>query len=107
MANTPSAKQNVSSLDFESIADNFTAPDEISLPYQQHLTRIRQAFAALDGRVLGIKQVFNSLILDPTEQALADNFYESIINLHTVILNRAISAEAPNQAPAKDSRITY
>lgn len=101
------ATSNVSSPDFKSIADDFKAPDEITLPYQQHLTRVRTAFAALDGRWLGVKSVFKGLVFTPEEQLHIDNFETALTGLHSAVLNRSIDPNMPDQPPAKDAKVTY
>lgn len=96
---------NISVDGFTSIADDFTAPDEATKPYQDQLVRIRMAFGAHDGRWINVHLILKSLDLSENEQAAVDAFIETFTPLNNAILNKQ-NVDLPDQQPAKGTQVT-
>ena len=91
---------NVSSPGFKS--------SESTQPYQLHLARVRNAFAVLDTKWLGVEQVLRNVEFDNVEVQYLAAFKNALFDLHSAILNRSVN---PNpiltEEPAKDAKPTY
>lgn len=89
------------------ILEDFQAPPDAVRPFQTQLTAIRQAFAALDGKWLGVKlEVLGTLVLTPPEQERVAAVDLALKNLNNAITNRQ-TGDQPDQPPAKNVQITY
>ena len=99
---------NVSSPGFKSIADDFVAPSESTQPYQLHLARVRNAYATLDTKWLGLKRMLGEVEFSAEEQSRLTAMEVALFDLHSAILNRSVN---PNpiltEEPAKDAKPTY
>lgn len=88
------------------ILDDFQAPAEATKPLQDQLVRIRQAFAALDGRWIRVKDMLRTLDLTNEEVATMVAYEQASTDLNYAILNRPADIR-PDEAPAKGVQHTY
>lgn len=89
------------------ILEDFQAPPDAVKPFQSQLQRIRQGFAMVDTKWLGIKLVvFKDIELTDVEKLRVSEVDNALRELNNSITNRS-AEDRPDQAPAKNTQVTY
>lgn len=101
-----STEERVITANSSSILDDFVAPQEATLPYQQAQGRIRSAYALLDSRWIQVQRVLEGVNFDQSEIIILADFKQSLIDLNNAILNRK-AAVFTEEEPAKGATQQY